>query len=313
MPILPPRLLTPRPLSRRRFLTLSAVAALPLSFPARAAQITQWHGTALGAGAAIYLDHPDAPAIIARAVAEIARLEAIFSLYRADSALSQLNAAGRLDAPPFELLECLTLCARVGAATGGRFDPTVQPLWQLYAAAFAAGDAPRPEQIAALLPKVGLHRISWDSAAVEMPAGMALTLNGVAQGFIADKVAEMLAAAGLTDILINTGEFRALGQMPGGRDWPVKLASGGETGLASRALATSAPLGTVFDAQGKVGHILHPVTGLPATPTWTLVSISAPTAALADALSTAACLMPDRASILAALSQFPQTRIEALV
>lgn len=300
-------------LTRRRFLTLSAMAALPLSFPARAANITQWHGTALGAEAAIYLDHPEAEAIIARAVLEIDRLEQIFSLYRADSALSQLNAAGRLDAPPFELLECLALCARVHAATAGLFDPTVQPLWQLYATRFAAGAAPTSEQITELLPQVGLHRLTYDSAAVRMPPGMALTLNGVAQGFIADKVAEMLMQEGLTDILINTGELRALGRMPGAEGWPVTLVSGGAVSLAARALATSSPLGTVFDGQGKVGHILNPGTGLPATPRWTSISVSAPSSALADALSTAACLMPDRPSIEAALNAFPLTRIEALV
>jgi thiamine biosynthesis lipoprotein len=300
-------------LTRRRFLSLSAIAALPLSFPARAAQITQWHGTALGAEAAIYLDHPDAAAIIARAVAEIARLEDIFSLTRAGSALSQLNAVGRLTAPPFELLECLALCVRVHAATRGLFDPTVQPLWQLYAIRFSGGQAPDPAQIAALLPRVGLPRVSYDSTSIRMSAGMALTLNGVAQGFIADKLAEMLAAEGLTDILINTGEFRALGQMPGGQGWPVKLVSGGQVALKARALATSAPLGTVFDAKGKVGHILNPTTGLPADALWSSVSISAPLAALADALTTAACLMPDRATIQAALTHFPQTQIEALV
>ena len=300
-------------LTRRRFLTLSAVAALPLSFPARAAQITQWHGAALGAEAAIYLDHPDADAIIARAVAEIDRLESVFSLYRAESALSQLNAAGRLDAPPFELLECLALCARVHTATAGLFDPTVQPLWQLYATSFAAGGAPTSDQITAVLPRIGLPRVTYDSDAVLLPDGMGLTLNGVAQGFIADKVAELLTAEGLTDILINTGEFRALGRMPGARGWPVKLVSGGEVSLAARALATSSPLGTVFDAEGKVGHILHPGTGLPAAPLWTSISVSAPSSAVADALSTAACLMPDRLSILAALSHFSDARIEALV
>ena len=297
-------------LTRRRFLTLSAVAAFPL--PARAAQITQWHGTALGAAAVIYLSHPDADAIIARAVAEIARLEGIFSLYRATSALSVLNASGRLDAPPFELLECLALCARVHAATGGLFDPTIQPLWQLYAASFAAGLAPRPDQIAETLALIGWQRITYDSGSVALPAGSALTLNGVAQGFIADKLAQLLAGEGLTDILINTGEFRALGQMPDASGWPVKLASGGVVSLTSRALATSSPLGTVFDAGGQVGHILHPATGLPAAPVWTSVSISAPSAALADALSTAACLMPDRAAVQAALAPFPLCQIEAL-
>jgi FAD:protein FMN transferase len=300
-------------LTRRRFLTLSAVAALPLPRPARAADITQWHGTALGAAAAIYLSHPDAPAIIARATAEIARLEAIFSLYRPDSALSQLNASGRLDAPPFELLECLALCSQVHTATGGLFDPTIQPLWQLYATGFAAGQPPTTASIAAILPRIGLPRLRYDSAAIRLPAGAALTLNGIAQGFIADKLADLLTAEGLTDILINTGELRALGQMPGASGWPVRLSSGSEVSLAARALATSAPLGTVFDTSGTVGHILNPMTGLPTAALWSSVSVSAPSAGLADALSTAICLMPDRATAQAALSAFPATRIEALV
>ncbi|MFD1810237.1 FAD:protein FMN transferase [Gemmobacter lanyuensis] len=56
-------------------------------------------------------------------------------------------------------------------------------------------------------------------------------------------------------------------------------------------MATSAPLGTTFDAAGRVGHILNPLTGLAGAAQWRGVSISAPSAALADALSTAACLM----------------------
>jgi FAD:protein FMN transferase len=298
-------------LTRRRFLTLTAAVALPLR--AHAAGITEWHGTALGAEAAIWLDHPDADAVIAGALAEIARLEDIFSLYRPASALSVLNATGRLDAPPFELLECLALCSRVHAATAGVFDPTVQPLWQLYAARFAAGSGPRTDEIAQVLRRVGMSRVVYDGAAVVLERGMALTLNGVAQGFIADKVAAVLERQGLTDILINTGELRALGGRPGGGGWSVGLAGGGAVSLRARALATSAPLGTVFDAAGRVGHILHPVSGLPAALVWQTVSISAPSAALADALSTAACLMPDRATVQAMVAAFEGARIEALI
>ena len=297
-------------LTRRRFLTISAVACLPHA--AEAGSITQWHGSAMGAEAALYLNHPDAAAIIARAVAEIDRLEDVFSLYRAHSALSALNANGRLDAPPFELLECLALCNRVHSATTGLFDPTIQPLWQLYASSFAAGRAPQASQIAERLTRIGWSRITFDSAMVQMPLGMSLTLNGIAQGFVADKLADLLTSEGLTNVLINTGEIRALGHMPGAAGWPVRLASGGQIALTSRALATSSPLGTAFDAAGLVGHILNPVTGLPAPATWTSVSISAPQAAIADALSTAACLIPDRAALARVLQAFPTSRIEAL-
>ena len=67
------------------------------------------------------------------------------------------------------------------------------------------------------------------------------------------------------------------------------------------ALAVSAPGALRI---GGRGHILHPATGLPAPARWTGVSITAPTAALADALSTAACLMPDRAAIDALVAGF---------
>jgi thiamine biosynthesis lipoprotein len=67
----------------------------------------------------------------------------------------------------------------------------------------------------------------------------------------------------------------------------------------------------VFDATGRVGHILDPWTGLPAAPRWRLVSVTAPDAGLADALSTAFCLMP-RADILRTLAAFPQARLQHL-
>lgn len=298
-------------LTRRRFLTISAIAALPL--PAHAAYITEWHGTALGSAAAIYLDHPDAEAIITHAVAEIERLEAIFSLYREGSALSVLNRTGRLDAPPFELLECLALCGRVHALTGGLFDPTVQPMWQLYAESYANGAPPSASQIAEILPCIGMKHLTYDSESITLANGASLTLNGVAQGFIADKVAELLTAKGLTNILVNTGEFLALGERPGGGAWPVTLRSGGTVSLTARALATSAPLGTAFDDAGSVGHILDPKTGYPSGAQWQSVSISAPSAALADALTTAACLMPDADGVIAMIGTLSQVRLEALI
>ena len=157
----------------------------------------------------------------------------------------------------------------------------------------------------------GWEKVRFDSAAITMNADMALTLNGIAQGYIADRIADMLSAEGLSNILINTGEFRALGTHPDGAAWPVKLAGGGKVDLAARALATSAPLGTTFDAASKVGHILDPRTGLSTTSPWREITVSSPSAALADALSTAACLFETGAEIDACLAQFQDVRLEA--
>ncbi|NBZ89129.1 FAD:protein FMN transferase [Rhodobacteraceae bacterium CYK-10] len=293
-------------MTRRRFLTITAsLVASP------AAAFTEWRGQALGARARILIDHPDSAEIAAEALAEIARLEAIFSLCT-ESALTRLNRDGRLAAPPFELLECLALCGSVHAATGGLFDPTIQPLWALYAEGYSAGQPPRAEQIARVLERCGWAGLSFDAQEVRLAPGMALTLNGVAQGCIADRVSALLQARGLRHVLVDTGELRAPGPRADGAPWPVTLARGGHLGLAHGGLASSSALGTLFDAAGQVGHILSPLTGLPAVPRWKLVTVTAPGAGLADALSTAACLMESEAQIARALSRFEGARLAHL-
>ncbi|MCV2891964.1 FAD:protein FMN transferase [Lentibacter sp. XHP0401] len=296
--------------TRRRFLTISAAA---IAFPkvTQAEALYTWTGTALGAGATLRLAHPDAKAISARVAAEISRLEDIFSLYRKDSALSQLNRSGALQSAPFELLECLSLAGAVHTASEGRFDPTIQPLWAAYAEAFANGTSPDESTLNTARALTGWNKISFDSDAITLRPDMALTLNGIAQGYIADRVADMLEAEGLANILIDTGEFRALGTQPNGNAWPVKLSAGGEVPLATRALATSAPLGTTFDQASTVGHILDPRSGTPTPANWREISVSAQSAALADALSTSACLFTTREEITACLSRFKGTRLEA--
>jgi FAD:protein FMN transferase len=281
-------------LSRRRFITLSA-ATLALTGRVTAAPLARWQGQALGATATITLQHPDAARITHAAQAEIARLENIFSLYRSHSSLARLNATGRLDNPPFELLDCLTLCATLYRATDGLFDPTIQPLWALYARHHARGRPPEAHRIADLLAQPRWPGVSFDPAAIRLLPGMALTLNGIAQGYIADRLAMLLRAEGLSNILIDTGELRALGGHPQGGGWPVTLDTANRPVIALHdlALASSAPLGTVFDAAGKTGHILDPRSGLPAPARWDLVSVTASRAAVADALSTAICLMTE--------------------
>ncbi len=296
--------------TRRRFLAISAAAvAFPsLSF---AEPVYTWQGIALGARATLRLAHPDAKAISARVATEISRLEDIFSLYRSQSALMQLNRAGVLHAPPFELLECLSLAGGVHAASGGRFDPTVQPLWACYAEASAQGALPDDGTRSKAHALTGWEWVKFNSTTISMRQGMSLTLNGIAQGYIADRVADMLSAEGLTNILIDTGEFRALGTHPDGPAWPVKLAAGGKVPLATRALATSAPLGTTFDENAQVGHILDPRTGLPSRTIWREITVSAKSAALADALSTAGCLFDTRVDLDTCLAQFQNVQVEA--
>ncbi|PZX46390.1 thiamine biosynthesis lipoprotein [Cereibacter changlensis] len=63
--------------------------------------------------------------------------------------------------------------------------------------------------------------------------------------------------------------------------------------------------------RARSGNVFDPRTGLPAAPRWDLVSVTSPSSALAEALSTAFCLM-DRQGIELALAKAPQARLAGL-
>lgn len=283
-------------MNRRRFLTLTAAALAPL--PVQAATVTTWEGQGLGAALTLHLvgaDPHQARTTFARVAAEIERIESLASLFR-DSALTRLNRDGHLAWPSPDLLDLLTLAGQVHTATAGAFDPTVQPLWLALAQGLTADPA-----------LVGWDRVRLSPKEIRLDRGQALTLNGIAQGWAADRIAALLRAQGFSEALVDMGEISALGSQTG---WPVQIAGpdGAElasTRLTDRALATSSPRGTLVNGQP---HILGP-QGQP--PLWQTVSVSAPSAAVADALSTAFCLM-ERPAIDAALVHFPDTQLEAL-
>ena len=281
-------------LSRRRFLTIAAAsAALPAG--AKAAPSAQWRGVALGAPVSMRFDgltEAEAAPVIRSVEAELLRLEQIFSLYRDGSELSRLNREGHLNAPSPELLEVLSLAAHLHRASGGAFDPSVQPLWQALA---QGADA---EAVAKARDEVGFDRLRFDAGGVWFEAPGALTLNGIAQGAITDRIAELLRVRGLRHILIDMGEVAAIGPRRDGTPWRVGLAApDGEVRqrltLADRAVATSASDALILDSATGQGHILPP-SGTRAKSR--LVSVSATKAALADGLSTTLCLLDTAAA-----------------
>jgi thiamine biosynthesis lipoprotein len=140
---------------------------------------------------------------------------------------------------------------------------------------------------------------------------MALTFNGIAQGYAADALAALLRAEGFGDVLIDAGEVQALGYREDGGSWRAAIAAPDgrilrRLELSDRALATSSPTGTRIGA-GQA-HIMHPSGRIPL---WETVSVSAGSAAVADALSTAFCLMT-RDEIAVALAEFPDAQVEFL-
>ncbi len=271
-------------LTRRRFL-LAAAAAGVLG-RVRAEQ-WEWRGSALGAEARIVLTGPrdQAEAALADVVAEIDRLEDIFSLHRDDSQLSRLNARGELAAPARDLRDALAASARWKRLTGGAFDPAGQPLWQHWAqgAAEPAGAA-----LGRVLARVRNTEIGLAAGRITLSPGAALTLNGIAQGIVADRVTALLIRRGFTRPLIDTGEMR----LSGPERRPVDLPEAGlRLHLAEAAVATSAPGALSFDAAGRRHHLFDPRTG-DSPGWWRSVTVIAATAEAADALSTGFAVSP---------------------
>ncbi|MDH5748561.1 MAG: FAD:protein FMN transferase [Rhodospirillales bacterium] len=293
--------------TRRRFIAISAAAVGMAALPAAAAVSPfVWRGVALGARASLTLYHPEAAKAregAEAAIAEVRRLEKVFSLYQADSALSRLNRLGVLTAPPLDLVRCLDDAIRFGTLTEGAFDVTVQPLWTLYAGHFSRPDAdpagPPPEAIEAARALVDFTGIEADEARIALRrSGMSITLNGIAQGYITDRVAEILRGHGFENVLVDLGEIRALGAKPDGSPWragirdphgaskPIRAVD-----LRDRAIATSGGYGTWFDRKKRHHHLFDPKTGRSAS-YWASVSVIAKDATTSDALSTAFSSMP---------------------
>nr|WP_244626040.1 FAD:protein FMN transferase [Bradyrhizobium betae] len=271
--------MTPMP-TRRRFIRISAAAAgiglLATGRPARAdVAPAVWRGTMLGAVATMEIhgaDHSQAERLVALACAEARRLERLFSLYLNDSAVVELNRTGILVDPAPDMVDLLSISQHYARLTGGRFDVTVQPLWDLYAGHFAQDDAdpagPAAEQVHAALARVGSSRLTVSRDRIVMPRGMAVTLNGIAQGYVTDKVVDLLRAHGISHSLVDMGETRAIGARPDGRPWQVGIADpdvAGQTKAAlpivDRAVSTSGSYGFQFDARARFNHLFDPQTG----------------------------------------------------
>lgn len=314
--------------TRRKFVTITAAAAglglLPfgVSRGEEHPPLIEWQGVCLGGVATIRLYHPDRAAgklLLERVVAEGLRLETIFTLYDSSSVLCDLNKRGVLVAPPQELVDLLQQCDRAWHLTGGVFDPTVQPLWVCYCEHFAAqaGEAAPPpaEKLDRALELVGWSKVqtSPDRIVFEQP-GMALTLNGIAQGYITDRVVDLLREAGLESCLIDMGEIRTIGAHPDGEPWHAVLQGPPNDerkpmtiDIVNNAVATSAAYGFQFDKSGVCNHIFNPMTGRCADPSRAL-SVVSDTAAFADSLSTAFALMDNR-NIFEVLQQTKGTHV----
>jgi FAD:protein FMN transferase len=248
--------------------------------------------------------HPsraDAERAVASAMQEILRLDQVMSNFKDDSDLSRLNREGRRGFVAVEpsLYEVIEQSLTVSRRSGGVFDVTIAPLLKTWKRAQAQGRRPSAAEIAGARRCVGYEnletkapdRIRFHSDCLE------IDLGGIGKGYAVERGIAVLKAAGIRAAIINGGgsSIASIGAPPGQDGWPVQLGvspSGRMLLLRDRSMSTSQQtLVPLPFAAGSVGEILDPHSGAPAGNKMA-VSVVAPSATIADALSTTLVMLP---------------------
>lgn len=241
------------------------------------------------------------------AVNAIRHVERQMSLFNPDSALCHLNRKGVLHQPDPDFVKILMLARNVSERSQGAFDVTVQPLWNAWQSAKELDRLPTANELKLARSKTGWRHLEITAERIRfLQPGMALTLNGIAQGYASDLAREALRLQGIEHALIDTGEWSSLGQSADSRPWSLGVENPRQLDaiIASivsdgRAMATSSDAHCSFSADLRHHHIFDPRTAY-SPRDLASVTVLAPTCALADALTKVMFMAsPERAIVLA--------------
>jgi thiamine biosynthesis lipoprotein len=253
----------------------------------------------------------DSAALVAASellIGELERIDRVASRFRDDSDLSRLNAvAGTESEVSTGLFEAIEVALAMASATDGLVDPTVGlAMNQLgYDRDFAAlldgvdGDLP-PVQ-----PVPGWRSVRIDRArhVVELPANCALDLGATAKALAADRAATSIyRQLGCGALVSLGGDAAAAGPAPAGgfvigiADTCTSPTASEAVGISSGGLASSG-IGVRQWQLGShsVHHIVDPGTGRSAPVFWRTVTTTAASCVQANAASTAAIVLGERA------------------
>lgn len=263
---------------------------------------------------------PGAVDLATRALDVVEDLEAALTVYQDESEVSRLNASAHLGPVPVsaELAAVLGLALEIGRASGGAYDVAAGALSLAWGFTRGPRRVPGSGPLADARARAGAGLVEFDPDArtVRFRApGVVLNFGSIGKGYAVDRAVDVVRRYWWpTSTLIHGGRssLYALGSPPddfGGR-WAVALRDPdhpddalGTVHLRNRGMATSGSAYQRFEADGRsYGHIIDPRTGAPPTRGPSSVTVLAPTAAEADAWSTAFYLLGPEGSapILAA-------------
>lgn len=259
---------------------------------------------------AVAPDEASALMAVTAAKREIARLDPILSEWRLDSQVAALNRGEAL-APSPELTEVLARCEHWRGVTDGAFDCRSGGALQLWRQASARGEAVQADGLQKAVLQAR-QPLVFEARPARLPEGVRVTVDGLAKGYVIDAAmaAARKASPNLHGLMIDIGgDLRCWGRSPDQGGWRVGVADAHAADneappqvlrLADRALATSARGARDLAVDGcVVSHTLSPTSGRPVSQVRS-ATVVAPSAADADALSTAFMVMaPHEALALA--------------
>jgi len=250
---------------------------------------------ALGSEIEMTVLHADAEAgrkALDAAFEELETVESVMSVYRPQSQISRLNRDGVCNDPHPYFVACTKAAIDMSRRSNGAFDATVQPLWDLYSAAQKKNALPTATDLDTARKLVDWKKIECSDSSIRLgEKGMSLTYNGIAQGYAADRCADVLKKMGVEHALVNAGEINCIGAKQNSQPWSVGIqhprkpnAYIAMADLNGLCLATSGDYATTFTPDFLYHHIFDPATGKSPL-TFSSASIIAASATDADALT----------------------------
>lgn len=237
-----------------------------------------------------------------RAFDEIRRLSGVLSRFENSAPVARLNSEGHLRDVPPEMAEVVASSLRYYRLSGGNFDITVQPFVDLFRRSFAEGrkSPPSETELSQAAGLVGADKLEvLDRGIFFKHPGMGITLDGIAVGYIVDRVSGLLAGLGIENHLVNAGgDIRTRGTRNDGKPWSIAIQDPEKRrhypdviGMIDGAVSTSGNYEVYYDREKMFHHIVDPRTGV-SPPSNASVSVLAETSIEADALSTSVFVMP---------------------
>ena len=285
-------------------------------------------GQALGTTWSVTIGAGQVDAVAARLATEqaLASVDAAMSTWRDDSELMRIRRGpGPVEVSP-ETGAVVMAALDLAKITNGAFDPTVQPLMELWGLhGEARTTAPTQDEVDAALAQVGWQKVTVQpglGVATVDGGGTALDLSAIAKGHAVDRVSDALKALGARDLLVEVGgDVRGGGQGPNGPwrlgvDWPQEGLEPGEqlaavVALVDRGMATSGNYRNTYEVDGvRVVHTLDPRTGRPVYGKIASATVVAPDCQTADGWATALMVLGPEAG-MAAIEARPE--LEALL